>query len=153
MRILGVDFAATTGFCILESGKDRYPTFLRSVKFPSGPMNEGKRYFEFGYYLESLLFEVDAVVFEEPGFFRGRSASQQNSGYRAILMSACEKRVKPYASVPVTTLKKYMGVDSKEAMVETVKAMILNDQEVEDDNAADAYALAHYGLLEMEFGE
>ena len=86
---------------------------------------------------------IELVVFEEVRRHAGVDAAHAYGGFMGQLTAWCEHHQIPYQGIPVGTIKKHAtgrGNASKEEMIEAIRAKGHNP---DDDNEADAIALAY----------
>jgi len=91
-----------------------------------------------------------AAVYHEDAPFQQGMARQYWHTQRGIIALICQQANIPYASVPVTTLKKFMtgkGNASKNDMIAAVG--VTRGYYPDDDNEADALAVAMYVIENM----
>ena len=107
------------------------------------------RFVRFRAWLMEMLdsLEPKLVVYEQ-AHNRGGAATQVLNGMTALLIEECERRGINYTSVHSATLKKSAtgsGRADKKQMIIYAKSAY-PDQEINDDNQADALHLLGYGM-------
>jgi len=110
----------------------------------------GMRFLKFEKWLQTLP-KPTQVVFEEVRRHAATDAAHVYGGLMATLTKWCEAEGIPYQGVPVATIKKFWaksGNAKKDLMVAEAKKR--GYKNVDDDNEADALALLHYWLEEMD---
>ena len=93
---------------------------------------------------------IELVVFEEVRRHAGVDAAHAYGGFMGQLTAWCEHHQIPYQGIPVGTIKKHAtgrGNASKEEMIEAIRAKGHNP---DDDNEADAIALAYLAKAKNE---
>lgn len=145
MRIIGIDPGRHLGIALLHDGAIRTATY----DLGDGPI--AVRLATLYRRLQSIR-PPDLVVYEEPAQMRG-AAGQHIAQYLGVIRLWCELRQVPSYPVNQATLKAWVrqrtertGKMDKRAMLEAARA---EGAEVEDDNAADAYWLARYGMKKV----
>jgi Holliday junction resolvasome RuvABC endonuclease subunit len=149
VNILCLDLGTKTGWSMSRSNTDNSLEFDYGTKNFSTQRWEGggKRYLRFEEWLDEIkrTYErIDDVFFEQVVMHSGTAPAHVYGGFLATLTMWCEKHHIRYEGVPVGTIKKYItgkGNASKEMVIDAVKQRGYN---VEDDNEADAMALALY---------
>ena len=68
----------------------------------------------------------------------------------ATLTSWCEHHKIPYQGVPVGTIKKHATGKGNASKEDMIAAMVGMGYQVTDDNVADALALLHWALSEVD---
>lgn len=141
---LALDLGTKTGWAlcargsILGGGVQSFAT----GRFDGG----GMRYLRFRHWLDDLLVQaggaLSAVHFEEVRRHAATDAAHVYGGLLATLTAWCEEQGIPYQGVPVGTWKRHVtgkGNASKAAVIEAVQGRGFAPQ---DDNHADALAIA-----------
>jgi Holliday junction resolvasome RuvABC endonuclease subunit len=148
MRIVGLDLSLTAtgvadqaGARVLRTGHLRGPERLKKLGAEIDRICTGKDYLE---------IKADVVVMEGPSF--GSEHSHQYSiGKLAGVVEVClYQRGIPFVVVPPSTLKKFAtnkGNASKDMVL--AEAVRMNN-EINDNNAADAFWLRLMGLAHYE---
>ena len=139
--ILALDLGTTTGWALrdelgaITSGSQSF----QPRRFDGG----GMRFLRFKRWLTEMKGGgLSAVYFEEVRRHAGVDAAHCYGGFMGILTAWCEANEIPYEGVPVGEIKKAFtgkGNADKPAMIARAKAL---GYEPEDDNEADAIALA-----------
>ena len=147
MKILALDLGTKTGFAFGDPLLGQQCT--HGVKNFATKQHEGAgvRYLKFNHWVINLIRneKPDIVLWEQVAAHKGTAAAHIYGGFQAQLMTACEGLKVQYQGVPVGTIKKHAtgkGNADKAKMIEAAKAMGYSPQ---DDNAADAIHLYHYG--------
>ncbi len=125
------------------------------ARFPSTRFSgAGIRFVHFRKWLADMLgaAPVDAVYFEEVHNHgkAGVAAAHLYGGFTAILMAYCEQHAIPYQGIGVGQIKKVWtgkGNANKAAMIAEAER---RGFKVEDDNEADALAVLHAGIAEVD---
>ena len=158
MRILGIDCALITGWCIMEKGRV-VESGVEDFKPRRGSSN-GMLFLEYRRWLSMIMLPpgsrtqtkaFDLVVYEaSQGYKSGAAAELQMNMTGRVQEIAAAMKIE-FVSVPPTTVKKELtgkGNASKDLM-KKFAAKILG-RECEDDNEADAVALAKWGYDNYE---
>lgn len=145
MKILCLDLGTCTGWAMAEDG--RKPT-SGTAKFKNGRFDGGgMRFLRFERWLNEMLdFGVEAVYFEEVRAHAGTTAAHVYGGLLAFLTAVCEKRKIPHEGVPVGTIKKHATGHGKANKVSMIQAAQRRGHDPEDDNEADALAIAYWAI-------
>jgi Holliday junction resolvasome RuvABC endonuclease subunit len=144
MRLLALDLGTTTGWASDVEGLVTSGT----VSFKTGRYEGGgMRYLKFRRFLSEIieLSKPDAVYFEEVRRHLSTDSAHVYGGLLATLTAECELKKVPYSGLPVGTIKKAAtgnGAAKKDAMIAAAKSMF-PDQQIEDDNQADALCVLH----------
>ena len=144
--LLALDLGTKTGWATqsnagITSGMQDF----KNDRFSGG----GMRFLKFEKWLMSLP-KPSQVVFEEVRRHVGTDAAHVYGGLMAVVTKWCESEKIPYQGVPVGTIKKSWtgnGNGGKTAMIDEANRRGFN---VKDDNEADALALLHYWMDEMD---
>jgi Holliday junction resolvasome RuvABC endonuclease subunit len=149
--ILTLDLGSHTGWAL--RGSDGTITSGTAHFQPHRFEGGGMRYLRFKCWLAEVgraAGAVHAVYFEEVRRHAGVNAAHAYGGFLAHLTAWCEQRQVPYQGVPVGTIKKHatgLGNASKAAMVAAIQA---KGYPVTDDNEADAIALLHWAMAQVD---
>ena len=146
---LALDLGTTTGFAI--GGKGYVVSGIwkfKSSRFEGG----GMRFLKFRRQLIELYAAspFDEVWYEEVRRHAGTDAAHIYGGLQAILTEFCEEHGIPYEGVPIGTIKANWtgkGNASKEAMVAEARRRGFLPI---DDNEADALAIFHLKMQELD---
>lgn len=106
----------------------------------------GMRFVRARSWLLTIIPTVDLIYYEEVRRHKGVDAAHIYGGLLSHVTGVCEELGKPYAGIPVGTIKRHAtgkGNANKAAMI---RAMMDKGHKPEDDNEADALALLHYAL-------
>jgi len=144
MRIMGVDTSTKTGYAVLDH--DGEVLKVGAIKYPPMP-DRFARFYRYGEKLLNLVqhYNVDLVMIEGysyAGKFNNYVQYELGSVLRMVLWEEGVSCVE----VPPTSLKKFVtgkGNAKKDLMLLGVYKRWEFD--TEDDNEADAYALAQFG--------
>ena len=150
MKILSIDSATKTGFCILVNGKI-FESGTVDFSKKRGESN-GMLFLRFRAWLGNVLsaMKFDVVVYEQ-AHHRGGAATEICVNLTGRIQEACAERGVEFASVHSGTLKKWTCGSGKADKSEMIaKAKILLGREPLDDNEADAVNMAVYA--EAEYG-
>ena len=141
MRILAIDPGTKCGWALDDNGV-----------VVSGVWNLAQRRYQGGGMRFVLLAQnlrdigkVDRVYFEEVRRHMGVDAAHIYGGIVAVITGRCERQGTPYCGIPVGTIKKLAtgkGNAGKDEMVEAARRLY-PDQNVIDDNQADALCILH----------
>lgn len=146
MKLLFVDPGTKSGWALFADGVIQSGVWnLKGGRFEGG----GMRYLRFQKYLAEAL-PVDIVGFEEVRRHLGTDAAHIYGGIVGTLSALCEEKSIPYEGIPVGTIKKAVtgkGNSGKELVTAAAKKLF-PDQQIADDNQADALA----GLYVMMVG-
>src|SRR5690606_17134545 len=109
----------------------------------------GMRYLRFRGHLDEVhrMTPVQVVFYEEVRRHACTDAAHVYGGLLAVLTAWCEEHDIPYEGIPVATIKKHLTGKGNASKVEMIAAVQERGFAVEDDNQADAVAIA---LLMME---
>ena len=144
MSVLTLDLATTTGWAVESEGVVTSGTIsFKSSRYEGG----GMRYLRFRTWLRDMFETVkpEVVYFEEVRRHLSTDAAHVHGGLLAVLTAECEAKECPYQGIPVGTIKKAAtgsGSAKKAAMIEAA-ARLYPDQEIVDDNQADALCILH----------
>lgn len=145
--ILCLDLGTTTGFALISADGGQVVSGCWELN-STARQSWGMKF----HALNRLLVElhdktpIDCIFYEEVRRHAGTTAAHVYGGLLGVVLAFCEGRELAYQGVPVGTLKKFWtskGDASKPQMVATAR---LYGYEPEDDNEADAIALAHYAV-------
>lgn len=150
--ILALDLGTTTGFAI--GGKGHVISGIWGLK-PSRYDGGGMRYVKFRAKLDELYRSspFDMVFYEEVRRHAGTDAAHVYGGLMGHLTEWCESKKIPYAAEPVGSIKKFWtgkGNADKDMMIAEAKRRGFSPI---DDNEADALALFHMKIEEVESDE
>ncbi|MFH1147463.1 MAG: hypothetical protein V1736_07125 [Pseudomonadota bacterium] len=144
MDTLAIDPGTITGWALLRGSQILSGTWdLKGSRWEGG----GMRFVRLRNYLHEIG-KVDQVLFEEVRRHLGTDAAHVFGGMIATIQAWCEDNQIPYQAIPVGTIKRMAtgkGNADKTAMLEAARAK-WPDQQVRDDNQADALWLLEYGL-------
>lgn len=148
MRILAIDPATQLGWALKETGKKpKYGTeSFHNNQFDGA----GMRYLKFRNWLEIKLGPGDVVAYEAVEQHTSTYAAHHYGGWVSQIQAVCEHYEIPYTGYPVGTIKKYWtgkGSAGKEAMIHEAQKRGYNPQ---DDNAADALAILHLAIEDLQ---
>lgn len=149
---LALDLGTSTGFAIGKKGHVVSGTW--SFK-PSRYEGGGMRFLRFRRKLDEVysITPFDEVWFEEVRRHMSTDAAHVYGGLMAMLTSWCEDNRMPYIGVPVGTIKSSWtgkGNSNKEAMVAEANRRGFT---TDSDDEADALALFHLKIEEVESNE
>lgn len=150
---LALDLGTQTGWCLLNkplrggfsfvSGTESF----KSDRYSGG----GMRYLKFRQWLDGVYAAspFDSVHFEEVRRHRGTDAAHVYGGLLGILTAWCEEREIPYEGVPVGTIKRFWTGKGNAGKPEMLAECAERGFKPQDDNEADAIALAHWVAEEI----
>jgi len=144
MRIVGLDIATKTGWCVLVDGECVSWGTLNLT--PKKGEREGLRYWRLAMLLPEVIEGADLVVIERT-YSKGAKTAQVLKGLAAVALVACEINDIPYEFVDASHLKRWAtgkGNAKKPEMIAAALAAIGVTEGMTDDEA-DAYHLAAYG--------
>ena len=159
--ILALDLGTTTGWALRSANGPVAHGFVsfKSQRFEGG----GMRYLRFGRWLADMLTlnapktgaqanltGIEAVYFEEVRRHASTDSAHVYGGLMATLTSWCEHHKIPYQGVPVGTIKKHATGKGNASTDDMIAAMAGMGYQVTDDNVADALALLHWALSEVD---
>ncbi|MEO5346864.1 MAG: hypothetical protein H7834_10870 [Magnetococcus sp. YQC-9] len=149
--ILALDLGTKTGWALRQAdGTITSGTVeFRPGRFEGG----GMTFVRFKKWLDEVLRfanPLGAVFFEEVRFHNGIDASHTYGGFLGHLSAWGEHNEVPYRGVPVGTIKRHATGRGNASKDEVIEAMRRKGYAPVDDNAADALALLHWALEEME---
>jgi len=154
MKILALDCATKTGWCLLDETGKIIESGVQSFEKRRGESN-GLVFLRFRNWLRKLIeFRpggAQLLVYER-AHMRGGAATELCVGLQTRVQELAAEKMIESLPVPSTTLKKWAtgsGHANKVAMILAAK-QYLGGRNPEDDNEADAvllarYAWAHYG--------
>lgn len=147
---LCLDLGTTTGFALVPSLQSAIVSGTWNCA-PGKNSGAGMRFLKFQRQLDDIHAKtpLTTVHYEEVRRHLGTDAAHCYGGLYGVLTAWCEKNNVPYQGVPVQTIKKFWtgkGNAKKEVMIEAAR---LHGYEPDDDNEADAIALAHWVRHEM----
>lgn len=150
--ILAIDLGTTTGWAcrpLHGSIAYGYATF-KPGRYEGG----GMRYLRFKQWLTELKGtvggEIQSIYFEEVRRHASTDSAHVYGGLMATLTSWCEHHQIPYQGVPVGTIKKHATGKGNASKEDMIAAMVGMGYQVTDDNVADALALLHWALSEVD---
>jgi Holliday junction resolvasome RuvABC endonuclease subunit len=112
------------------------------------------RYLRFKQWLTELKGtvggEIQSIYFEEVRRHASTDSAHVYGGLMATLTSWCEHHKIPYQGVPVGTIKKHATGKGNASKEDMIAAMVGMGYQVTDDNVADALALLHWALSEVD---
>lgn len=150
MKILALDAATKTGWCILKNGKI-FESGTQDFSKKRGESN-GAVFFRFRNWLNSILGTGIDFVTYEMAHHRGGSATEICVNLTGRIQEACAERDMEFTAIHSATLKKWAtgrGNADKADMMK-VAAEHLGRQPI-DDNEADAVLLAL--MTNEEYGD
>jgi|SaaInlV_100m_DNA_3_1039692.scaffolds.fasta_scaffold04317_2 Holliday junction resolvasome RuvABC endonuclease subunit len=150
MNVIALDLGSTTGWATSFDGVINSGTKSFALTKYEG---RGMQFLKFRRFLSELtsMVKPDFIVLEEVRRHLGTDAAHAYGGYLSHVGSYCEEANIPHAGVAVGTIKKFAtgrGNANKDEMVEAAKIKYL-DQDIEDDNQADALMLLGYAMQEI----
>ena len=154
MKILAIDAASTTGWCLMDSEKGLpmdmgLRQFKAPVKRKVKPSDHpGSQFYAYDRWLWDMIrfYDPGLLAYEKPAGQMSAMASLY--GYRAITMSmCCEAEGLSFAEVHATTLKKFATGSGKADKWQMIGALMDRYQiAVDDHNVADAVHLGFWAL-------
>jgi len=145
VRLLALDLGIRMGWALWDGARLESGVQLFDLKRGESP---GMRYLRFRRWLEEVGAGVQLIVYEA-AHHRGGAATEIAAGFTTRVQEFCAARGLEHASVHTATLKKWTtgkGNADKAAMLE---AVVRRWTACQDDNEADAIALAYYALAEI----
>jgi Holliday junction resolvasome RuvABC endonuclease subunit len=145
--ILCLDLGTSTGWALLSCSPAGFNVISGVWDFRPGRFDgAGLRYVRFRAQLVELLLStpVDVVFFEEVRRHVGADAARVYGALFGVVTSLCEERSIPYEGIPVGTIKKSWTGKGNASKLMMIAEAAIRGYTVEDDNEADAIALAHY---------
>lgn len=154
MNLISLDLGAKCGWASRCGGVINSGTQDFSLSRFEG---RGMQFLKFKRFLARLTDAVvpDVISLEEVRRHLGVDAAHAYGGYLAHVASYCEEANIPHTGVPVGTIKKHAtgkGNASKDDMISAAK-VLYPDQDIRDDNQADALCLLSYTIKEFSYGE
>lgn len=149
MNILALDLGTTTGWATNANGRIEVGVQQFDVKRGESP---GMRYLRFRNWLEEIytcLSSLDVIAYEQT-HNRGGAATEVAAGFSTRVQEFCAQKNIDHIAVHSGTLKKFWtgsGRAGKQEMIEAAKKRNLSPQ---DDNEADALAVLHWALEEID---
>lgn len=148
-KTIGIDLATKTGWAVLDADGARVASGTWTLARRGA--SESWRYVEFRRKLRDLLdaFPGAEVRYEDVARHAGTQAAHTYGGLRAGLFEVCDTVSRPYAGIPVGTIKATAtgkGNANKEAMIAAANARWA-PHTVIDDNESDALWIAETGRL------
>ena len=150
MNIIALDLGSTTGWAsrvdgVVDSGSISFAL----TRFEG----RGMQYLKFKRFLAQICSTVkpELIAVEEVRRHLGVDAAHAYGGYLSHVGAYCEEAGIPHTGIPVGTIKKHAtgkGNANKEAMVEAA-SVAYPDQQVVDDNQADALMILSYSIKEI----
>ncbi len=140
---LALDLGTTTGWAADDGVLTSGTVNLKPRRFEGG----GMRFLRFKGFLTEIKGSagpVEEVCFEEVRRHAGTDAAHIYGGLLGILTAWCEHHQIPYRGIPVGEIKRSFtgkGNANKEAMIAAARA---RGHEPQDDNEADAIAIAYW---------
>ena len=152
MKILALDCATKTGWCLLDETGEIIESGVQSFEKRRGESN-GLVFLRFRNWLGKLIEfrRGPQLLVYERAHMRGGAATELCVGLQTRVQELAAEKMIESLPVPSTTLKKWAtgsGHANKVAMILAAKKYL--GRNPEDDNEADAvllaqYAWAHYG--------
>lgn len=149
MKILALDCATKTGYCLLNNGRI-VESGVQDFAKKRGESN-GMMFLRFRAWLNGIMFNFrPEVVFYEQSHHRGGSATEIGVNLTGRVQEICADFKTEYAAVHTATLKKWACGHGKadKDMMKARAASYLGRAAI-DDNEADACLLAVYADEEM----
>lgn len=157
-KILALDLATTTGYALLANGilSSGAANFSRKQgRKTIADDHLGESFIQFQIWLREQirLNNPDVIVFEEPmGNFKSSHARNVVVGFRGIVMvNAAHYRILLYG-YSQSSIKKFATGSGRadKQLMEASAIMKFPEQEIQDDNQADALFILHYYLDQKE---
>ena len=150
MNILTLDLGGTTGWASIADGVVNSGTISFKLTRFEG---KGMQFLKFKRFLgqQCDVIKPEVLVIEEVRRHMGVDAAHAYGGYLSHVGSYCEENDVPYTAVPVGTIKKHAtgkGNANKDEMIAAAKEKY-PEQEIIDDNQADALMILSYALKEI----
>lgn len=155
MKILALDCATKTGWCLLDENGKIIESGVQSFEKRRGESN-GLVFLRFRNWLGKLIeFRPDGIglLVYERAHMRGGAATELCVGLQTRVQEVAAERSIESLPVPSTTLKKWAtgsGNANKVDMMIASKKYL--GRPPEDDNEADAVLLAQYAHSEYGYG-
>lgn len=145
MKIIGLDCATKTGYCLMDNG-DVVFSGVEDFSKKRGESN-GVMFMKFSSWLRKLLQDTnpDLVTYEQ-SHHRGGASTEIGVNLTGRVQEMCAEAGFQYMPVHTATLKKFAtgnGRADKADMIKAAKEILGCDPR--DDNEADAVMLASYG--------
>lgn len=144
MRTLALDLGTKTGWASIGSdGGILYGSALfQPGKFDGG----GMRFLRFSRWIEDMhdACKMERIYFEAVRRHIGVDAAHVYGGFLSHLTAWAENKQIPYLGVPVQTIKKFITGKGNANKDEVIAAVKNRGFPVQNDNEADAVALALY---------
>lgn len=148
--LLALDLGTKSGFCMGQPGGS---TMSGTADFKPGRYNGGgMRFVKFRAWLNDLksAYPIDRVVFEEVRRHAGTDAAHVYGGLMATLTAWCEELEIPYEGVSVGEIKKSFTTRGNASKDEMIAEAIKRGYAPMTHDEADAIALWHCKIGEME---
>jgi Holliday junction resolvasome RuvABC endonuclease subunit len=152
MKILSLDCATKTGWCLLDDGKI-IESGVQDFTKRRGDSN-GMMFLRFRKWLDDLIagFDPQLIVYEQ-SHHRGGAATEIGVNLTGRVQEVCAMFQIDFASVHTATLKKFSTGNGRAEKREIMdKAAIYLKREPIDDNEADAVMMALYANNEYGRG-
>ncbi|MBF0214133.1 MAG: hypothetical protein HQM00_11330 [Magnetococcales bacterium] len=149
--MLALDLGSMTGWALRQAdGTITSGTVeFRSGRFEGG----GMRYLRFKQWLDEVrgfAHPIGSIFVEEVRSHAGTTAAQTYGAFLGHVTAWAEFHEIPYLGVPVGTIKRHATGKGNASKEEVIEAMRRKGHNPVDDNAADALAILHWALDEME---
>ena len=151
MKILGLDMATKTGWCLYDAPSGQVIESGVQVFDKRRGESNGLRFLRFRKWLKSFVdgFHPDIICYEQ-AHFRGGAATELCVGFQTRAQEVAAEVGIESAPLPTGTLKKFAtgnGAANKSEMIKA--AFLILGREPQDDNEADAVHVARWGAHEF----
>ncbi|QTD44365.1 crossover junction endodeoxyribonuclease RuvC [Ottowia testudinis] len=156
-NILALDLGTQTGWALAQTDSANTIHSGTQCFKPQRYEGGGMRYLRFKRWLTELKGTtanttngISEVVFEEVRRHASTDSAHVYGGLLATLTAWCEHHQIPYRGIPVGTIKRHVTGKGNASKAEVIAAMRANGHEPTDDNEADALALLHTVLAQLQ---
>lgn len=147
MAILTLDFGNRSGWATMTDKRD----LLGSGYYDLEKVETGERfklYEDLLYTLISKYRPITSIFYEHIAFAKGIWKMQNGMYWGIVHRVGYEKKIPVYGVSPLT-IKDYLTGNKKATKQDMIKSVNTQGYKVEDDNEADAIALALYAIRDI----
>jgi Holliday junction resolvasome RuvABC endonuclease subunit len=155
-NILALDLGTQTGWALAQTDSGHTIHSGTECFKPQRYEGGGMRYLRFKRWLTELkgtTSSIHEVVFEEVRRHASTDSAHVYGGLLATLTTWCEHHQIPYRGIPVGTIKRHVTGKGNASKGEVMAAMRARGHAPADDNEADALALLHTVLAQLQATE
>ena len=154
-KIVGIDIATKTGYCIATTTEKTVTFDFSFANFSSN--DEQERHGEIARFFGKMIDDKCEVIIEKAHYQRNMNTMHVLSVFNGILIGVSEmKNAKDWYLKGSSHIRSVVGINMKKAEKGKAKQHVRQwlidnlDLDVDNDNIADAVVIAIYGLLDMK---